>query len=33
MPTKEQAALYLSVRHYLKAIAATGTDDAPIVSA
>jgi len=33
MPTKEQAAVYLSVRHYLKAIAATGTDDAAIVNA
>ncbi len=27
MPTKEQAAVYASVRHYLKAVAATGTDD------
>ncbi len=27
MPTKEQAAVYASVRHYLKAVAAAGTDD------
>jgi branched-chain amino acid transport system substrate-binding protein len=32
MPTKEQAAVYASVRHYLKAIKATGTDDARIVN-
>jgi branched-chain amino acid transport system substrate-binding protein len=27
MPTKEQAAVYVSVRHYLQAVAAAGTDD------
>jgi branched-chain amino acid transport system substrate-binding protein len=32
MPTKEQAAVYASVRHYLKAIEATGSDDARIVN-
>jgi branched-chain amino acid transport system substrate-binding protein len=32
MPTKEQAAVYASVRHYLKAIQAAGTDDARIVN-
>lgn len=32
MPTKEQAAVYASVRHYLKAIQAAGTDDAAIVN-
>jgi len=32
MPTKEQAAVYASVRHYLKAIQAAGTDDAGIVN-
>ena len=32
MPTKEQAAVYASVRHYLKAIEATGSDDAHIVN-
>jgi branched-chain amino acid transport system substrate-binding protein len=33
MPTKLQAATYASVRHYLKAIQAAGTDDAKIVGA
>ena len=33
MPTKLQAATYASVRHYLKAIQAGGTDDAKIVGA
>ncbi len=28
MPTKQQASVYASVTHYLKAVAATGTDDA-----
>jgi branched-chain amino acid transport system substrate-binding protein len=32
MPTKEQAAVYASVTHYLKAVAATGTDDAEKVN-
>lgn len=32
MPTKEQAAVYASVRHYLKAVAASGTDDAATVN-
>jgi branched-chain amino acid transport system substrate-binding protein len=32
MPTKEQAAVYASVRHYLKAVATAGTDDAAIVN-
>jgi branched-chain amino acid transport system substrate-binding protein len=32
MPTKEQAAVYASVRHYLKAVAAAGTDDALTVN-
>jgi len=32
MPTKEQAATYASVAHYLKAITAAGTKDATIVS-
>jgi len=32
MPTKEQAATYASVMHYLKAIAATGTKDGTAVS-
>ena len=27
MPTKEQAAVYASVRHYLKAVEAAGSDD------
>ncbi len=33
MPTKLQAATYASVRHYLKAIEAAGTDDAKVVNA
>lgn len=33
MPTKLQAATYASVRHYLKAVEAAGTDDAKIVNA
>jgi len=33
MPTKLQAATYASVRHYLKAIEASGTDDAKMVNA
>lgn len=33
MPTKEQASTYASVLHYLKAIAAIGTDDAEKVNA
>lgn len=33
MPTKEQANGYAAVLHYLKAIAATGTDDAATVNA
>lgn len=28
MPTKQQASVYASVKHYLKAVAAAGTDDA-----
>ena len=32
MPTKEQAAVYASVRHYLKAVEATGTDDGRVVN-
>jgi branched-chain amino acid transport system substrate-binding protein len=32
MPTKEQAAVYVSVRHYLKAVQAAGTDDAATVN-
>jgi len=32
MPTKEQAAVYVSVRHYLKAVAAAGTDEALTVN-
>jgi branched-chain amino acid transport system substrate-binding protein len=32
MPTKEQAAVYASVSHYLKAVAATGTDEAARVN-
>ena len=32
MPSKEQAATYASVAHYLKAIAAAGTKDATVVS-
>ena len=32
MPTKEQAATYASVAHYLKAIAATGSKDGTVVS-
>ncbi len=32
MPSKEQAAVYASVTHYLRAIAATGTDDAEKVN-
>jgi branched-chain amino acid transport system substrate-binding protein len=32
MPTKEQAAVYASVTHYLNAVAATGTDDAEMVN-
>lgn len=28
MPTKQQASVYASVKHYLKAVAATGSDDA-----
>lgn len=33
MPTKEQAAVYASITHYLKAVAAAGTDDAEKVNA
>jgi branched-chain amino acid transport system substrate-binding protein len=33
MPTKEQAAVYASVRHYLKAVEAAGTDDPALVNA
>jgi branched-chain amino acid transport system substrate-binding protein len=33
MPTREQAAVYASVVHYLKAVMATNTDDAGIVNA
>jgi branched-chain amino acid transport system substrate-binding protein len=33
MPTREQAGVYASVRHYLKAVDAAGTDDADAVSA
>jgi branched-chain amino acid transport system substrate-binding protein len=33
MPTKLQAATYASVRHYLKAIEAAGTDEAKVVNA
>ena len=33
MPTKQQAATYASVTHYLKAVDATGTDDAAAVNA
>ncbi len=32
MPTKEQAAVYASVRHYLKAVQATGSDDGRTVN-
>ena len=32
MPTKQQAAVYASITHYLKAIDATGTDDAAKVN-
>lgn len=32
MPTKEQAAVYASVTHYLKAVAAVGTDDSEKVN-
>jgi branched-chain amino acid transport system substrate-binding protein len=32
MPTKEQAAVYASILHYLRAIQAAGTDAAPAVS-
>jgi branched-chain amino acid transport system substrate-binding protein len=32
MPTKEQAAVYASVRHYLKAVEATGTDDGRVIN-
>ena len=32
MPTKEQAAVYASVRHYLKAVEAAGTDDGRAVN-
>jgi branched-chain amino acid transport system substrate-binding protein len=32
MPTKEQAAVYASVTHYLKAVAAAGTDDSEKVN-
>jgi branched-chain amino acid transport system substrate-binding protein len=33
MPTKQQAAVYASITHYLKAIDATGTDEASAVNA
>jgi branched-chain amino acid transport system substrate-binding protein len=33
MPTREQAGVYVSVLHYLKAVAATGTTDAAAVNA
>jgi len=33
MPTKQQAAVYASITHYLKAIDATGTDEAGAVNA
>ncbi len=33
MPTREQAGVYLSIRHYLTAVAAAGTDDADAVNA
>ncbi len=33
MPTKQQASVYASVQHYLKAVAAVGTDDAGKVNA
>jgi branched-chain amino acid transport system substrate-binding protein len=33
MPTKQQAAVYASIMHYLKAIDAAGTDDAAKVNA
>jgi Periplasmic binding protein len=33
MPTKIQAGLYSATMHYLKAIEATGTDEAPKVMA
>jgi branched-chain amino acid transport system substrate-binding protein len=33
MPTREQAGVYVSVRHYLKAVAAAGTDEAGPVNA
>jgi branched-chain amino acid transport system substrate-binding protein len=33
MPSREQAGVYASVRHYLKAVDAAGTDDADAVSA
>ncbi|MFG1329813.1 ABC transporter substrate-binding protein [Xanthobacter autotrophicus] len=33
MPTKQQASVYASVKHYLKAVAAAGTDDAAKVNA
>jgi branched-chain amino acid transport system substrate-binding protein len=32
MPTREQAGVYASVVHYLKAVAATNTDDAGVVN-
>jgi branched-chain amino acid transport system substrate-binding protein len=33
MPTREQAAVYASVAHYLRAVTATNTDDAGVVNA
>lgn len=33
MPTKQQASVYASVKHYLKAVAAAGTDEAAKVNA
>lgn len=33
MPTKQQASVYASVKHYLKAVAASGSDEAGIVNA
>lgn len=33
MPTKQQASVYASVKHYLKAVAASGTDEAGKVNA
>lgn len=33
MPTKQQASVYASVKHYLKAVAASGSDDAGTVNA